>query len=105
MRNNIIRVFQNTDMRKQHDGLTELAKSKKVNLKNLGAGEHVVFLNNKLNRIKLFSANGVLSYYRAPSGRVNLKMIEMIPACFNAGGMDWNQAERLAIDKLLGGKG
>lgn len=103
MRNKIVHLFRDTDMRNQHDGLSNLARSKKVKLDELGAAEHVVFLNARLNKIKLYSANGVLSYYRAPGKeRINLGMVEMIPACFNAEkGMDWGKAERLAFDKLF----
>lgn len=101
--NTIIRLFKDTDMRNQHDGLNKIAKRNKVKLDQLGAGEHVVFVNTQLNRVKLYSANGVLSYYRAPAKqKINPGMVEMIPLCFNAAkGMDWEKADRLAFDKLF----
>lgn len=100
--NTIVRVFKDTSMINQHDGLVRIALSKKVRLDTLGAGEHVVFLNSALNRVKMFSTNGVLSYYRVSKGKLNLNMIEMIPQCFNAkAGMDWEKADRLALEKLL----
>lgn len=105
MSNTIIRIFKNTDMRNQHDGLFKVALEKKVRLDHLGAGEHALFLNGKLNRLKLYSHQGVVSYYRAKSGILNLNMIEMIPLCFSADrGMDWEKADRLALDKLLAPK-
>lgn len=100
MNNTIVRIFQKTDMRNQHDGLVRLALKFKVRLDSLGAGEHVIFLNNRLDKVKMFSANGVLSYYRAP-GSLTMDMIEYIPQCFGANGMNWQKAERLALEKLL----
>ncbi len=104
-KNVIVRVFKDTSMINQHDGLERIARSKKVRLDALGAGEHVIFLNRQLNRIKMFSSNGILSYYRAPKGKLNLNMIELIPSCFNSEtGMDWERADRLAVEKLLAKK-
>ena len=89
-------------MRNQHDGLTRLAFKHKVRLDNLGAGEHVLFLNTRLDKIKMYSANGVLSYYRAPGGnKLNLNMVSFIPQCFGGSGMNWQKAERLAVESML----
>ncbi len=102
MHNHIVHLFKDADLRCQHDGLKVMASKSRVNLSKLVDGEHVVFINAAKNKVKMFSANEVLSYYRAPSGRLNLNMIEMIPRCFSASGaMDWNKADRMAIDKLL----
>lgn len=103
MANSVVHIFKNVSMSYQHDGLAELARKKKVNINLLDPGTHVLFLNSRLTRVKMYSANGVISYYRAPNGgRLNLNMIEYIPQCFNAGGgMDWKKADKLALEKLL----
>ncbi len=100
--NAIVHIFRDVSMCYQHDGLRALCK-KEVDLQKLKPGEHVIFLNTSITRIKMWSAGDVISYYRAPDGnRLNLNMIEFIPQCFNAAkGMDWKKADKLAIDKLL----
>lgn len=102
-KNSILRVFRNVNMSYQHDSLKAVARKAKVDISNLGAGEHVLFLNAKLTRVKMYSANEVISYYRAPdNSRVDLRIIEQIPSCFKgAAGMDWQQAERQALEKAL----
>jgi hypothetical protein len=104
MSNQVVHLFKDVDMRNQHNGLQRIAQKQKVRLDALGAGEHVVFLNSRLNKVKLYSHQGVLSYYRSPSGKLNLHIVEQIPACFSAkGGMDWDKADRLALERLLEG--
>lgn len=100
--NKILRVFLETDMRSQHDGLIKVAKAQKVDLTSVNMGEHVLFINRKMDRIKLYSSSGVLSYFRSTKGRLSLHVIEQIPRCFDAKGkINWDQAERLALDKQL----
>jgi len=101
--NKVIRVFLETDMRSQHMGLIEIAKTKKVNLSKLEPGEHVIFINQAGNKMKLFSASGVLSYIRKDRGKIDLNMIEFIPSCWNARtGIDWDEASRKSLERKLG---
>lgn len=102
MKNTTIKIFKNVSMIYQHDGLAKLAASKKVKLDGLEPGEHILFVNGARDRIKMYSANKVLSYYRAEKNtRINLEMIEYIPQCFGAKGMDWEAANKMAVAKML----
>lgn len=103
MKNAIVHIFRDVSMSFQHDSLGQICNGAGISLKELKPGEHVIFINSSITRVKLMSHGGVISYYRAPDGnRLNLNMIEFIPHCFNASkGMDWKKADRLAIDKLL----
>lgn len=98
--NRIIRVFLNVDMRNQHTGLTNVALRENISLKKLKLNEHVIFINNKKNRLKMFSSNGLLSYLKSDKGALNLNLIEQIPRCFNENEtINWTKAQRLALEK------
>ena len=100
--NKIIRVFLGVDMRNQHDGLATLASKNKVTLANLDPGEHIIFINEKQNKIKVFSCRGTLTYIRKDKGRIDLNFIEMIPQAFNQfGELEWAKAEKLSLEKRL----
>lgn len=103
MKNNIVRVFQNTNMSRQHDGLMEMAKKNNITIEALPPGEHVVFLNRACTKVKVYSPNGVLSYYRAPEGqKLNLKMIAYIPRSFDKGGiLRWSEVEMALFNDLI----
>jgi transposase len=50
----------------------------------------------------IYSTQGLLSYYKAPKGeRLNLNMIQELPRCFSAKGINWKKAHKLAVEKLL----
>jgi hypothetical protein len=101
-KNLVVRIFLNTNMGKRHDGLKLLAEEHKVKLDKLNPGEHVVFLNRALDKVQIYSAGGVLSYYRSGRGRLNIGMVEQIPLAFTgAGRIDWDKADRLALEKQL----
>lgn len=102
--NKILRVFLDTDMRNQHDGLEKIATKNKVSLIDLDQGSHVIFVNTRCNKIKIYSSNGVLSYMKKDTGgKLDLNMIEMIPHSFNqTGAIDWNKAAKLSLEKKLG---
>lgn len=103
--NTIVRLFKDADLRCQHEGLRQTAKDADIDLDKLKQGEHVVFLNAKLTKVKIYSLGGILTYYRAPSGRLNLHMIAEIPKCFGSKGeLDWKKAEKIALDKMLARK-
>lgn len=100
--NKILRVFLDVDMRNQHDGLSTLATKNKVNLSNLDPGCHVIFINSKQNKIKVFSCRGTLTYIRKDKGRIDLNFISMIPQAFNDfGELEWAKAEKLSLEKRL----
>lgn len=97
MSNKIIRVFLNTDMRNQHEGLIQMAKKQKVDPEKLEDGEHVIFVNAARNKLKVFSSNGLLSYKRQEKGRLNMEAIIRIPQSFSGGNLNWKEAQKQAL--------
>jgi len=81
--NTVIRCFLDVDMRCQHFGLSKHAKKYKVDVSKLKAGEHVMFINKAINRVKIYSAGGVLSYL-ATKGILDLAAVGQIPTCFGS---------------------
>lgn len=79
----LVQCFLDADMRCQHDGLAKIAAKKSLNVYELEKGQHVVFVNTALDRIKMFSHGGVLSYLRMKKGKVNLETLRLIPEAFN----------------------
>ena len=81
--NTVIRCFLDVDMRCQHFGLSKHAKKHKVDIDKLKPGQHVMFTNRAMNRVKIYSAGGVLSYL-ASKDRLDMAAVGQIPACFGA---------------------
>lgn len=104
MSNYVVRIFRDVSMANNHDGLQVVAMKQKVNFKTLGKGEHVVFLNKALNRFKVYSSPGVVSYYKAPSGKLNMEMIQFLPLCFGQEGFDFKKADLMGLEKALARK-
>jgi hypothetical protein len=78
-------LIDNVNMGKGHDSLTELARSFRVNPARLGAGEVLMFLNRKRDKLKVMGAEGkVIGYLRMPSGqKIDLNAIQYLPKTFN----------------------
>lgn len=79
--NRVKQIFLNTDLRCQHRGLSLLAAKRKCNLDKLEPGEHVAFVNRRKDRVKLYSANGLLSYLKSDRP-LDLRAIASIPEAF-----------------------
>ena len=93
------------DMRNQHNGLNRVAAGHKVNLANLAPAEHVIFINRQQDKVKVYSTDGSLLYKRKEKGKIDSGFIEQIPKAFDAKGrLDWDKAEKLALDKKLNKK-
>lgn len=102
----LVQCFLDTDMRNQHDGLAKLAAKRDVNVYKLRKGEHIVFINGKLNRVKMFSKGGVLSYLKLRKGmEFNLDTLRKIPEAFNESEsfeLIYSKALKSAIREKLG---
>ena len=79
--NKVIRCFLDVDMRCQHDGLKKHALNRKVNIEKIKKNEHVIFVNKAINKVKIYSGNGVLSYYRSKTP-LDLEAVAQIPNTF-----------------------
>jgi len=84
MTQKLIRCFLGTDLRCQHDGLTKLAHKQKVDVDKLKPGQHIIFINNALNKLKMYSSGNILSYLRLPNGRIDLNTLGDIPRAFGS---------------------
>jgi len=98
----LVRVFFGTDMRCQHDGLALQAEEAGLDVYSLKKGCHVVFVNKALDRIKMFSPGGVLSYLRV-KGKVSTESLALIPSAFSESG-DIEVAYSKAVIKTLESK-
>lgn len=100
--NKVVHIFKDTPMSYQHTGLAELAINRGVKLEKLSPGEHVVFLNVARDKVKIYTSGGLLSYYKSPSGKLNLHVLSETPKFFSLDtGMDWKAADEAALNKLL----
>jgi hypothetical protein len=106
-KNRLVRCFLNVDMRNQHKGLTAYARKSQVDLRSLSAGELVVFINRKLDRVKLYATGDVLAYQILQKGRtLDLRAIGHIPAAFGASGkLDLDAAVKKVIEQEMGRRG
>lgn len=104
MSNKLINVFPNTDLRCSHAGLTKLIfkhKGKVLNPELLANGEFILFINRSQSMIKMFASNNVLIHYKSPRGRIDVRTIEYLPHCFNAGELNYDAALKKVLEKHL----
>jgi hypothetical protein len=82
-----------------HKGLSEIAKKNKIDVKNLSESEFVVFINKRLNAVKIYAPNNIIAYLRSPDGkRLEMKTIQMIPYYFRGGQFQYDKAlERVLL--------
>jgi len=104
MSGTIIRCFLDSDLRSGHLGLTNQARKEKVFTNELGAGEYVVFINRKRDRVKVYTGNEVIAYMKAPRGtQIDLRVIEQIPKAFlSRGSLSYDRAlEKVLSERVL----
>ncbi len=105
MKNEIIQVFLDVDMRAGHRGLADVAKKRKVDVLNLDPGEHVVFVNRKVDKIKIYSARNVLSYLLSDK-QLDISALSYFSDCYGAKGFNYDNALRkVLLQKLSAGVG
>ena len=105
-RNRLVGYFGNVDFRLQHDSLKKLVKGKRIYLgvnkqlllEDLKIGEFVAFINRDKTAVKLFGANNLLVYQKAPYGqKIHPGAIFLIPRYFSGKTIDLNRANAEAI--------
>jgi hypothetical protein len=99
----IIRLFLDTHMGLSHPGLIEIAKNAKVNVDKLNDGDLLMFINRKLNKVKVLGAKGkVIGYLRTPDNRpIMLDALQYLPHTFGGASWDYTEACKLALQKKL----
>lgn len=102
MKNRVVRVFLDANMSCAHKGLGLMAARHKVKLDEMGANEHAVFINSNLNKIKIWSAGGLISYARKDNGKIDMRYISEIPKAFDEdGNFDFDKAVKASLMKIL----
>lgn len=100
MRNKVISVFPNADLRSGHNGLRKLALKNKQSI-DLDPGEFHLYINRAQTAFKMFAANHVLVHYKSPRGMIDIRTIQYLPYCFNAGELDYDKALSVVLHKFL----
>lgn len=100
MSNKLLHVFFEVDMRNQHRGLKNYAIKRKASMA-LSAGDCVVFINRRWNRLKMFASSGDCLIYLnlGDKGRINPETIAKIPSYLNGKSLDYRGALKEAIEK------
>jgi hypothetical protein len=99
--NRILRVIFEADMRGGHRALSSLAKDLKIYVDKLNDGEHVVFINRRLDRIKVYSSRNVLSYHLSHT-KLDLTALSYFSQCYGAKGFSYDEALKKSLQKRLG---
>ena len=82
--NKVVRIFLDADLRCQHKGLASAAKKESVDVRKLPIGEHVMFINRKRNKLKMYSAGEIVAYLRLPKGVLDLRALGRIPEVYGS---------------------
>jgi hypothetical protein len=106
----LLHIFWDVDFRNGHDGLNQIAKEKKIQIRNMPHGEMVLFVNSKRNMIKVLAStgeensNGVVAFYKCPRGRINEYSLQFIAQAFRGGEIRYDEALKRGLLKQLGVK-
>jgi hypothetical protein len=101
MKNSIVKIFPDSDLRRGHLGLKIDAAKRNVNVGTLEHGEFVMFLNRRQDKFKLYAANNTLVYYTHTRGRINLEAVKYFPQIFNAGQFSYDKALEKVLTRRL----
>lgn len=98
----IIRFFPNTDLRSGHRGLSAAALKHDIDVHNLKSGEFLAFSNRKQTDMKIYAPCNVLLHVKSPHGRLDLRVVGLIPKFFNGRRFDYLSALKDVIkEKVL----
>lgn len=101
----IVRYFPDTDLRAGHDMLADKAIRNKINVKALGRGEFVVFVNRAKTALKMFAGSAnLVAYLRLEKGKLDLRTISLIPEYFDGSEIKYDLALKKVIEKDLGNR-
>lgn len=91
--NKILRYFPDSDLRGQHLSLSIQASRAGLNVNSLGAGDFLVFVNRKRDKVKLFASGNVVAYLKMPDGKkLDPRVIQYLPRHFNGSKINYDAA-------------
>jgi hypothetical protein len=102
----IVQVVLNSDLRSGHLGLTKAAKGLGISTEKLEPGQYVVFVNTAQNRVKLYTSNQIIAYWKVEKGRrVDLNTLRLIPYAFRSkGSLQYDGLLRETLNQKMRGK-
>ncbi len=95
--NNIARVFMDVHLGQGFQGLGEICKKARIDLRTMGDGDFVVFLNRKCTAFKTLNTSKVLTYYKHDEGRLPIEAIRHLTASFGGSKLEFDKA----VEKTL----
>lgn len=99
----IARIFQETDMRMNFQGLHRLLTKASVDPRNLNPDHYYIFMNRACTKFKLISG-AYLVYFNNGNRRIPLEAIQYLPKNFGGTEAQMNEAIRKSLEKRLGRK-
>jgi len=92
--------FFDTDLRNGHEGLAKVASKEKYDVENLKCGQLVLFLNRKLNAMKIYTAAYGVLHHKNKEGRpYNFYALQLVPQFMNGASIGYDQALKAAVVK------
>lgn len=102
MAQKIVRVFLNVDMRNGHDGLASVARDYDISVDTLSAGEYLVFINSRRNKMKVYAVNNVVAYMKTDKSVIDLNAVRYVPEAFTAEGeLNYSKALARSVEESL----
>lgn len=95
----IVRYFSHVFMGNGHNGLRKLALKHGIKISDLEPGEYVLFMNSRFTALKMFAPGNIVAHYKSPHGRIDPRVIALIPRYFNGSKIDIDGALREALLK------
>lgn len=102
MKNEIIRLCLNADLRCSHDGLSSMLKSSfKIDTAKLEAGEYVVCVNSAKTIVKIFTGGNNICHHKSRKGAIDMRTLKEIPRFFNGRSFNYDGAVGELIRKEI----
>lgn len=101
-----IQLFTDVHMGQGHDALSRMADEQGIDAYTLPAGQILMFLNKRKDKLKILGHKGlVVGYLKMPAGeRIALDAIQFLPQTFGADGeINYPQALRRSLEQRLSG--
>lgn len=96
----ILRYFADVHLGNSHRGLSRIASKEKVDVRNLGQGEFVVFVNTAQTAFKMFASGNVIAHFKHPEDhKIDPRTILMLPNYFNGAEIGYDKALRAVMEK------
>ena len=96
----LVRYFSNVHLGNAHRGLAQLARKENIDVRNLGKGEFVVFVNTKQTAFKMFAPGNIIAHYKNKEDkRIDPRTIVMLPNYFDGAEINYDRALKAVIER------